>query len=261
MTLRWPPYSEAVPSSPYDSFAVDYHWILPDTQVSGQRFREHYGPVLEALEPGAEILDCACGVGFDAMALARLGYRVSASDASEGMVERARQSITEANLQIPVVCCPWDQLPTVFRTQFDAVFCLGNSISHAPSADAMLRAFVAMHTLLRPGGLVVVESRDWEQMRAERQRLEVRDHVAVRDNQRGLCVFVWTIPEHWDEPHVAEIIVLIERDGTIAHRLVELRFLPHRLDEMLDLMAEACFEDCQVTRPRSGRYVVSARKG
>ena len=45
--------------------------------------------------PGAEVLDCACGIGTQAIGLARLGYRVSASDLSRGALEEAGRRAVE----------------------------------------------------------------------------------------------------------------------------------------------------------------------
>lgn len=246
--------------SPYDDFAPDYHWIHPDDQVSGRRFFEHYGGLLSEVRARSAILDCACGAGFDAMALAEAGYQVAASDGSAGMVEHARASIAAAGLDIPVTCCTWEKLPVHYGPEFDAVLCLGNSIAHCADAAAMADAFAGMRAVLRPGGLLVVESRDWEQLHAERQRLEVRDHVAIRDGARGICVYIWTIPEGWDEPHRAEIVVLLDRDGELSHRVVELSFTPYREAELVDRLVRAGFEHRATGRLRKGRYVVSARR-
>ena len=71
----------------YDSFAADYHWLF--SGVADRPFLEEHEELLEALGPGARILDCACGIGIDAVALAHEGYTVCAADASAGMVAEA----------------------------------------------------------------------------------------------------------------------------------------------------------------------------
>ncbi len=248
----------AGPGSPYDAFAADYHWIVPDEQLSGERFLRLYAAVLEQLPEGAVVLDCACGPGFDVLALARAGFVVAASDASAGMVDTARQLLVSAGLDVPVARCRWDQLPHVLAARFDAVFCIGNSISHCQNDAAMAEALLGMRGVLRPGGLLVVEARDWERLRAERQRFEVREHVALRGDARGICLYVWTIPDSWDEPHRAEIVVLVERNGTLQHHSVALTFSPFRQEDLLGRMARAGLEVVGVRDSLPGRYVVTA---
>jgi 2-polyprenyl-3-methyl-5-hydroxy-6-metoxy-1,4-benzoquinol methylase len=64
------------PDPGYDALAGDYHWLIPDALLSGDYTVERLGPLLGRLSPGARILDCACGSGTDALALAHHGYRV-----------------------------------------------------------------------------------------------------------------------------------------------------------------------------------------
>ena len=244
--------------SPYDDFAGDYHFIVPDEQVTGERFLRLYASVLDGLPAGANVLDCACGPGFDALALARAGYDVSASDGSRGMVQAAGSLLAGAGFDVPVQCCLWTELPAVWETRFDAVFCIGNSISHSEDSAAMVASLAAMRQILRPGGVLVVEARDWALLRAERQRFEVREHVALRAGARGVCVYVWTIPEGWDEPHRAEILVVVEQDGVLRHHAVDLTFSAFRREDLLDRLARAGLEVTGTAEGLAGRYVVTA---
>jgi len=248
-----------VTPSAYDSFAADYDWIYADDHISGERFLHRYRDVLAALPARADVLDCACGTGLEARALARSGFRVSASDASEGMVARTRRLLADAGVGARVERCAWDDLPSAFPTRYDAVFCTGNSVAHTDGKAAMVAAFTGMCGVLRSGGVLVVESRDWEQMYAERPRLELRDHVAVRDGVRGLALYVWTIPPAWGEPCTAEVVLLLEDGGMLAHRRVELRFTPYRRIDLVERLEAAGFEVTDVVDDRPGWYFVTAR--
>jgi 2-polyprenyl-3-methyl-5-hydroxy-6-metoxy-1,4-benzoquinol methylase len=73
-------------TSDYDSIARDYHWLVPDELLSGDSFVERHRDLLGSLPRHALILDCACGIGLDAIVLARRGYRVCSSDASSALV-------------------------------------------------------------------------------------------------------------------------------------------------------------------------------
>lgn len=46
------------------------------------------------------ILDCACGIGTQAIGLAALGYPVTASDLSEGALLQAKERAAKQGLQI-----------------------------------------------------------------------------------------------------------------------------------------------------------------
>ena len=83
----------------YGELGHDYEWLFPDETVGrlGKFGATSPGSqaLLEAavktLRPGTPVLDCACGIGADAMALARKGLLVTASDGSQAMVTEARR--------------------------------------------------------------------------------------------------------------------------------------------------------------------------
>ena len=78
----------------YADLARDYEWLFPDEAIGGSGTVGATSPgskdllegILETLPPGARVLDSACGIGADAMALARRGFNVTASDGSASMV-------------------------------------------------------------------------------------------------------------------------------------------------------------------------------
>lgn len=105
------------------------------------------------------MLDCACGTGLVARALLDAGYDVRACDASPAMVARARARGVEAEVR------RWEDLPA---GAFDAVLCVGSSLAHARDRRAALSR---MAGALRPGGLLLVTSRDWERERSRTERV------------------------------------------------------------------------------------------
>jgi hypothetical protein len=117
-----------------------------------------------------------------------------------------------------------------------------------------------MHDVLQPGGVLVVETRDWERLRAERQRFEVREHVARRGGERGICIFVWTIPDGWEEPHRAEILVVVDDDRRLRHHSVDLSFGAFRREDLFARLADAGLTVENVVAGLAGRYIVTARR-
>ena len=68
----------------YDELAPFYHLIFPDWEASIQRQAESLDGVIRERwgEGRLSILDVACGIGTQALGLAALGHRVTASDIS-----------------------------------------------------------------------------------------------------------------------------------------------------------------------------------
>ncbi len=216
----------------YRSLAADYHWLEPDEGAA------HGLAVLARHGPAHRILDCACGTGTDAIALARAGHRVWASDGSPAMVEAARRDVAEAGVDVHVEVCSWDALPGRFDEPFGLVLCLGNSISHLPG-EQMVRAFRGMAGVLAEGGRLVLNARNWEKLRRDQRRLTHPERMVERDGRRCLPLYIWRFAEGWDDAHDVEIAFVVEAADRVTVRRHELTFWPFRRSDLHARLAEA----------------------
>jgi SAM-dependent methyltransferase len=193
------------------------------------------------------VLDCACGIGLLAAGLAQAGYDTHASDLSPEMVERTRSRGVDARV------LGWDDLPPT--GDFDAVLCVGNSLAHARDRRAALNA---MAGALRPGGILILTSRNWERELAAGTRLEVEPWLVERGGRRALIARAWTV----GTPTVHEVAVsLLEDDGavtTVAERLTVWSFTT---DELFDDLRHAGLELRYSNSTREAeRYLVTASR-
>jgi SAM-dependent methyltransferase len=244
----------------YAAMASDYAWLVADEMLTGDFFIAHHQDILDALPPDATILDCACGIGFDAISLARHGYRVRASDGSASLVAEAEQRAAAAGVTIPFTVCLWEDLPHRYQERFDLVLCIGNSISHCADADAMLRALRAMRAMLHAGGTLLIDSRNWEKVRRAQPRLTIDERAVERDGVRCIPLYLWEYPPEWDAPHRVEIVFLFEEQGRITARRDVLHFRPFHHEELRDRLTAAGFTDIRTNyRDDADRYEVRAR--
>ena len=78
-----------------------------------------------------QILETACGTAMHAIALAKLGHRLSAADISPQMVEKSRLNAHESGVDLQIKIAGFGSLSTAFGgTSFDLLLCLGNSLPH-----------------------------------------------------------------------------------------------------------------------------------
>ena len=141
----------------YDAFSEDYDRFVDwDARLA---FELPF--LLSQLERhGAQsVLDVACGTGQHAIAFAQRGYRVAAADQSEGMVARARANARRIGAKLTVHRQGFADLVQLGQS-FDAITCLGNSLPHAATEEAMRQSLAAMVGCLLPGGLLILQQRN-----------------------------------------------------------------------------------------------------
>ena len=108
--------------------------------------------------PKGLAVDLGCGSGFQSIPLAEAGFRVLALDFCEPLLTELRNHAS--NLSIQTVC---DDLRN-FSCHLDAapalIACMGDSLTHLSSLDAVNRLFADTAHVLAPGGRLVLTFRD-----------------------------------------------------------------------------------------------------
>jgi len=252
-----------MPDDAYDALAGVYDWLVPDPLLTPEGSVAAFTSVVDTLRPGAQVLDCAAGTGQLAVGLALKGFDVVASDASRAMIECTQRLATDHGVSVHAVTCTWEQLADQgWADAFDAVFCIGNSLTHAAGRAGRRAALEAMAGVLRQDGLLVVTSRNWERVREQGSGLQVADKLTERDNKRGLAIHAWTVAHSWDEPHYLDVAVaFVDESGGVTTRSQRLQFWPFTR-EMLDEDVRAAGLKPASSTYASGtdRYLITARR-
>lgn len=226
----------------YADLARDYEWLFPDEAIGGGGTVGATSPgsedlleeVLQALPPGARVLDSACGIGADAMALARRGFNVTASDASASMVAEARRRCLQFGVEIDITQSRWQDLPQRVPGPFELILCLGNSIVHTATKSEMIASLAGLKQILSPGGVLVIDSRNWEHLYEAKPRI-IPHHVIERRGVRSSSLYIWTIPDDFDAPCRAEIVLLFEdASSAMTHRRYVIDFTPFTRTALTD---------------------------
>jgi glycine/sarcosine N-methyltransferase len=225
----------------YEMLAADYDWMFGDDELADGRAISHPATarLLQRISRTSAVLDAACGTGVDAAVLARRGFTVWAADASEAMVAGAAARFRREGLAIPLVRSRWADLPAATAERFDVVLCAGNSLVHAAGRDAMIAALTGLRQMTRPGGYVVIDSRNWEKLHAQRQIVQVASQVVTRAGRRCLVLYAWEIPDRLGDEHIAHLVFLFDHDGQIEPHEYPITFRPFTISELRERLEPA----------------------
>jgi SAM-dependent methyltransferase len=194
----------------YDDLAGRYHLVYPDWEAAIERQGQALSELMErALGAGRRrVLDCACGIGTQAIGLARRGHRVAGADLSVTAVRRAAREARERDVRLAAVGSDMRAIP--FRDgTFDVVVCADNALPHLLTGGDMDTALTGMRRALRPGGLLIVSTRDYDADRPARPQW--RPPLAVETPAgRAITFHLW----HWHpdaERYDVELFQLLPR--------------------------------------------------
>jgi SAM-dependent methyltransferase len=151
-----------------------------------------------------EVLDVATGTGFDSIRLIQEGFSVTSLDGNYNMLAKARNNAKKQNVKLRIIHSDWRQIKPMFHNQYDAVICLGNSISHLFTKDDLLNSFSAFYHCLKPNGILLVDhlnyKRIFKQGAFDKHTVYYTgDNVSVdlEHFDRGLMRFSYTFPLGW----------------------------------------------------------------
>jgi SAM-dependent methyltransferase len=247
----------------YDGLAAVYDWLVPQPLLTPEGTVAAFAAVVESLPREGRILDCACGIGQLAVGLALKGYEVVAADASPAMVQRTAQLAADHSVELLAITCPWvDLAPGRIAGPVDAVFCVGNSLTHAPGREARRASLAGMASVLRPEGRLVLTSRNWELQRSRGSGLEINDELVKRHGRSGLVIYNWTIAQSWDAPHYLDVAVaLIDPSGNVPTTSERLSFWPFTHTGLTeDLRDSGLTPESTTYTTEVDRYLVTARR-
>lgn len=154
----------------YDELAPDYDALHADWPQSVRR----QGEVLDALlrselgDAPQRVLDCACGIGTQAIGLALRGHDVLATDLSPASVERAGREAAAMGAALATGVADFTRLPEQVAGTFAAVLACDNAVAHLHDDADLARFAGGMRAKLEPGGLAVVSLRDYAPLVAQR---------------------------------------------------------------------------------------------
>ncbi|WP_321356167.1 class I SAM-dependent methyltransferase [Pseudomonas extremaustralis] len=145
------------------------------------------------------VIDVSTGSGFHAVQFKEAGFDVVASDGSSTMLTKARANFRQRGLEIESHYLDWLELdPTVLGT-FDAVVCLGSSLCHVFDVHERLTVLEKFRALLKPGGLLIVDQRNFFAIRAGKFKSSgnyyycgTNASVSLGQVDEHLCEFIYS---------------------------------------------------------------------
>lgn len=154
----------------YDNMAAQYDKLFLDWHAATREQAAILNKIFsdKGFDRTAQILDCACGIGTQAIGLAGIGYSVTASDISDGELAEAAERAKKDGVKIRYENADFCALSDVFSGQFDIAIAMDNALPHMLTKEALESAVRSITGQMRPGGIFVASIRDYDSLLTEK---------------------------------------------------------------------------------------------
>jgi len=246
----------------YEALADYYHLIFEDWGRSIERQAEVLNPLIskQTGRSSVNLLDCACGIGTQAIGFAKAGHRVVASDSSQAAVDRAEREARQRGLDISFFVSDMTSLDEIARSDFNVVVALDNALPHLTSFQVR-KAVRAAGSKLEPQGLFIASIRDYDNLILQRPTIQGPGFYG-EDGERRIVHQVWDWIDN--DRYTVHLYITMQSGGDwVAHHFApEYRCLLR--SELESALTSSGFEQVQWLMPKdSGFYqpIVLARMG
>ena len=216
-------------ASQYDKFYLDWKATTHEEAAFLSKIFQRHG-----FDQNAGILDCACGIGTQAIGLAALGYSVTASDISAGEIEEAKKRAEENHVSLCLKQADFCALSDAFTEQFDIVIAMDNARPHMLSHAALERAVDSIIGRVRSGGIFVASIRDYDMMLQEKPA-----HSAPYVHKTGKGQRVLFQTWDWAGENYRFIQYIIDDEETLQISKFACEYRATRRDELTELLLSA----------------------
>ncbi len=248
------------PAGFYDDLADEYHLIFADWEATVAWQAGVITGLLRdlGLTTGA-VLDASCGIGTQALGLARAGFSVTATDVSRASVERCAREAAARGLTITTAVADLRVLDVGGPGNFDAALSFDNALPHLLDDADLHAACAALRRVLRPGGVLLASIRDYDEALGRRPSGDLPRRYAGEDGER-ITFQVWDW--HSDDRYTVRHFIMDGKPGRwrVTERQTTYRALSRAA--LTAALSRAGFEDVVWQMPQeTGFYqpIVAAR--
>ena len=244
----------------YDELAPQYDKLFSDWQAAAVEQAALLDGLFQdcGFDRSARLLDCACGIGTQALGLAALGYAVTASDISDGALAEAQAHAARSGAAIRFRRADFRALDQTFSETFDIVIAMDNALPHMESAEALEAAVRSIVGRLRLSGLFVASIRDYDSLLKTKPPYSP-PYIHKTDDGQRVAFQTWD----WEGDVYRLTQYIIEDEQALRVSRFACAYRAVRRDELTQLLrANGCTSVDWLLPEQTGFYqpIVAARK-
>ena len=244
----------------YDNLASQYDKLFFDWNATTQE----QAVILDRLfvdngfDKTAHVLDCACGIGTQAIGLAAIGYNVTGSDISDGEIAEAKERAARNGVSVRFEHADFCALSDAFTEQFDIVIAMDNALPHMLTRNDLASAIKSIINQVKDGGMFIASIRDYDALLMDKPPYSP-PYIHKTDKGQRVSFQTWV----WDGEHYKLTQYIIDDEETLQISKFDCEYRATRREELRNLLiTNGCSDVVWKFPEETGFYqpIVVARK-
>lgn len=219
----------------YDTMASQYDKLFLDWHDDKRKQAALLDGIFRAygFDRSAKVLDCACGIGTQAIGLAALGYTVTASDISTGELKEARERAAAEQVQLRLERADFRALSKTFSERFDIVICMDNALPHMLTEEDLAAAVASIAERLKEGGIFVLSIRDYDALLKDKPAYSP-PYIHKTEKGQRVAFQTWD----WNGDRYKFTQYIIDDEGTAQIGKFECEYRAVRREELTERLSQ-----------------------
>lgn len=175
------------------------------------KFQEYYNKVFNNYDIKT-IHDCSIGAGGTTLPLSRLGYKVSGSDLSKTLLDKAKENFNKEGYNIELFKSDFRNIENDLNGKYDCIISTGNSLPHVNNKD--VTTFVkSANKKLNKEGLLYIDIRNWDKLLLEKPIFNAKDPIVMNEEEHTSLYLI----RNWHDDNSVDFIFITSIDKYGKH--------------------------------------------
>ena len=195
------------------------------------------------------VFDACTGTGVSSIHLAKNNFHVVSNEIDDEFAKKALINVEDHDAKVNLTQFDWRELSLYLRNNiFDAVLCLGNSITYLFEKEEQIKALKNFYEILRDNGVLIIDERNYQSILDNKNRI-----LSGNFTYSGRYVYCG-YDVHGRPIAIDDRKVIFQYENELTKKKAFLTMYPFKRGELFRLLTEAGFKKILVYSDYSEKF-------
>jgi SAM-dependent methyltransferase len=170
--------------------------------------------------------------------LAQLGLQITATDISERMLDVTQKNAKQKGVHVETIRTSFIDIQKNVKKIYDAVFCLGNGLSHILEKKTLLYSLKGFHKVLNSGGQLFIQMLNYDRIMKNRERIQ-----GIKEVDGKIFIRFY---DYINKALLFNILTIQKQEGALKHSLHSVEIFPWQSVDLVRALKDAGYSNIKL---------------